>query len=110
MTFETLSLSSNPLTKELCEYQNIKINEAINVLEWWSKNQKLFPNLSKVVLQTFCCPATSVPSERLFSASGYTVWDRRNSLSPRKLEKIMIINQFDRHQKKLNDEIKKRKD
>ena len=36
-------------------------------------------------------PATSVPSERLFSHAGYNVWDRRNRISDQNVEKMMMI-------------------
>ena len=35
--------------------------------------------------------ATSVPSEVLFSACGYQVWDRRNKLSPERAEMIVFL-------------------
>ena len=53
----------------------------------------------------FSYQATSVPSERLFSAAGYTVWDRRCSLDPLTVNKIMVINQYELKTKTVsNDE------
>ena len=102
-----VSSSSNPLIKEFSEYQNVTIGEKIDVLDWWDKNQNKFLILSQMVRQTFCCPATSVPSVRVFSSSGYTVWDRRNQLQQLKLDKMRVINQFFRNNF-LNNTLKNR--
>jgi hypothetical protein len=40
-------------------------------------------------------------SERDFSASGYTVWNRRNALLPRNLN-MMVLKQFDENIQRLN--------
>jgi hypothetical protein len=103
------AVSNNLLTREFEEYKMIKINEEIDVLTWWFNNKKKFPILSQIVKRSYCATATSVPSEILFSASGYTIWDRRNSLSSNKVNKMMICNQFDRNEYYLNQTLKKRK-
>ena len=36
-------------------------------------------------------PATSTPSERLFSRVGYQVWDRRNKISSEKVVQVMFL-------------------
>jgi hypothetical protein len=33
----------------------------------------------------------------IFSASGYTVWDRRNALLPKKVNMMMVLQQFDKN-------------
>ena len=50
--------------------------------------------LGQIARRLFSYQATSVPSERLFSSTGYTVWERRTSLSPSKVNKMMVIQQF----------------
>ena len=62
-------------------------------VEFWKSNKENYPILYHVFLRIFCVPATSVPSEELFSAAGYTVCDRRNRLSPENVRKIMLVNQ-----------------
>jgi len=38
----------------------------------------------------------------IFSASGYTVWDRRNALLPKKVNMMMVLQQFDKNIQRLN--------
>ncbi|KAK0147408.1 Zinc finger BED domain-containing protein 1 [Merluccius polli] len=42
-------------------------------LAWWRVHNVNFPWLSKLARKYLCIPATSAPSERLFSASGNIV-------------------------------------
>lgn len=63
-------------------------------LLFWRNNHLRFHTLAKIVRRLFSYQATSVESERLFSAAGYTVWERRASLSPEKLDKIIMIQQY----------------
>ena len=91
--------NGNKLTKDFSDYLGLRLGDGLekNALSWWKKHKHQFPLLSQVVQMTFCCPATSVPSEILTSSSGYTVWDRRNSLSPVKLNKMMVCQHFDKN-------------
>ena len=36
-------------------------------------------------------PAMSTASERVFSGAGYQVWDRRNKISPKKVNEVNVI-------------------
>ena len=73
-------------------------------LEFWRKNHIKYPVLSQVVRRLFSYQATSVPSERLFSAAKYMVWDRRSSLAPEKMDKMLIIYQFLKKNKEEEEE------
>jgi hypothetical protein len=48
-----------------------------------------FPLLSQVAKRILCVQGAIIASERDFSVSGYTVWDRRNALLPRKINMMM---------------------
>lgn len=51
-------------------------------LQFWNEKKIVFPMLYsyKLVKEYLCIPATSVPSERLFSKAGLICNDRRNRL------------------------------
>ncbi|CAF0784338.1 unnamed protein product, partial [Brachionus calyciflorus] len=49
----------------------------IEPLHFWKLIKENNPILFQVFLRIFCVSATLVPSEQIFSAAGYTVWDRQ---------------------------------
>ena len=55
------------------EHPNLARKE--DPLKWWAENEKCFPFLASHV---FSIPATSVPSERLFSKAGEITASKRN--------------------------------
>ena len=68
------------------------VNRKDNPLQFWKDNQSQFPRLSKLKLarKYLCCPATSVPSETLFSKAEEVISKRRASLSPKNADKIIF--------------------
>ena len=70
---------------------NFNIENDTNPLLFWSSQQITFPILSQLAVLILAAPATSVPSECLFSATGYLCWDRRNRLLPKNLDMITFI-------------------
>ncbi|XP_065892462.1 uncharacterized protein [Dysidea avara] len=57
------------------------IPRSFNPLQWWKTNSLQYPCLSQLVKPLFAIPATSTPSERLFSVAGLTVTRLRSSLN-----------------------------
>ena len=53
-----------------------------NPLQWWKRNAADLPHLSELAKRYLCIPATSAPSERVFSAAGLTIAKTRASLHP----------------------------
>ena len=61
-----------------------------NPLTWWKKNAAHYPTLAKLAKSLLCIPATSTPSERLFSAAGNIASKKGASLSPEHVDMLTI--------------------
>lgn len=62
-----------------------------NPLTWWEKNAARYPTLAELARSLLCIPATSTPSERLFSAAGNIVSEKRASLSPEHVDMLTFL-------------------
>ena len=60
-------------------------------LYWWKENNKRFKSLAELGKVYLSVPATSVPSERVFSAAGLTVNRLRSSLSPEHVNMLVTM-------------------
>ena len=63
-----------------------------NPFSWWKLNQTNYPKLSTLARRVLCSPATSVPSERVFSIAGGTVSKLRASLDSDTVDKLVFLN------------------
>lgn len=61
-------------------------------LQWWKKNELRFKSLSSAARKYLAIPATSAPSERVFSIAGNICNRRRASLSPDHLDSLVFLN------------------
>lgn len=59
---------------------------------WWKANQKKYPRLAKLASAYLPVPATSVPSERVFSAAGLIVNRLRTRLHPEHVDMLIFLN------------------
>lgn len=72
---------------------NIKfLNIQDDPILFWKNNKQMLGALSEVALKYSCIPATSVPSERVFSKAGQIVSARRNRLLPDNVDKLIFLN------------------
>lgn len=62
-----------------------------NPLTWWKANAPRYPTLAKLAKSLLCIPATSTPSERLFSAAGNIASKKRASLSPEHVDMLTFL-------------------
>lgn len=68
---------------ELTAYRSLDpIDENSDPLGWWQLNCARFQLISHLAKKYLCVPATSAPSERLFSLAGLTLTDNRGRLDP----------------------------
>ncbi|XP_070814650.1 ADP-ribosylation factor-related protein 1 isoform X1 [Chaetodon trifascialis] len=60
-------------------------------LLWWKKYQENYPRLIDMARKYLCVPATSSPSERVFSAGGNIVSCERSCLAPDMVNKLVFL-------------------
>ena len=80
-----------PYIDELSAYlamEKIDNEDDYSGIEWWRKNEHLFPNLSVMARQCLGTPSTSATVERLFSHVGNTFSKKRKSLLPKVIQNI----------------------
>ena len=64
----------------------------LSILEWWAKNEKFYPRLSVLAKRYICIPASSVPSERIFSLCGTLVSKKRARMNHDNINLIVFLN------------------
>ena len=81
------------LHTETAKKKNLE-RRARDPLMWWRQRlgDGVMIPLVNVVKKTFCIPATSVPSEQIFSKAGLLISKQKNSLKPSNVD--MLISKF----------------
>ena len=62
-----------------------------DALKWWRAEAPKYPNLARLARRVLCVPATSAPSERLFSVAGLTVSKNRSRLSDNAVTLLVFL-------------------
>ncbi|CAM4672842.1 unnamed protein product [Leuciscus chuanchicus] len=62
-----------------------------DLLGWWKTNSSVYPKLAQLARQVLCVPASSSSSERVFSAAGRTIEERRTRLSPSTVDALLFL-------------------
>ncbi|XP_065140690.1 E3 SUMO-protein ligase ZBED1-like [Paramisgurnus dabryanus] len=60
-------------------------------LKWWKENARVYPLLSSIAKAYLSTPATSVPSERVFSSAGDIVNVQRSQLLPENVDMLIFL-------------------
>ncbi|XP_066533969.1 E3 SUMO-protein ligase ZBED1 [Hoplias malabaricus] len=91
-TSPDLSVQLDAMETEMNSYlMTPTIDGEEDPLAWWKLNQVNFPRLSRLVRKYLCVPATSSPSERLFSTGGNIVNCQRSCLKPHKVDMLVFL-------------------
>lgn len=61
-------------------------------IRFWLKYKASMPSLAEAAFKYLSVPASSVPSERVFSKSGQICNERRNRLEPKRVDKLVFLN------------------
>jgi len=82
-----------PLKIEIEKYLDLPrlSNPKVDVLGWWKAQKCTFPLLAECAREYHCIPASSAPSERLFSRSGNLITQNRNSLNPKNVHMLLYL-------------------
>ena len=85
--------SKSEVDIEFLNYLELPLIPRINdPLAWWKAHEQAMPRLSKLAKKYLSIPATSVPSERLFSKAGELISARRANLKPSNVDMILFLN------------------
>ena len=88
----TQSPSRESLQQELDIYvSDPVISRSSCPLQWWNINQQRFPCVSAVAREYLMIPATSVPSERLFSKAGDIISKKCSSIKPSRADQTIFL-------------------
>lgn len=100
-----VELAINKRIESSGEYQHQTIDEEIerfmlepvcnikeNIFSWWHKNKSRFPLIYGIAKKTIIVPATSTPSERVFSTAGLILTEKRSRLKPDHLDMLIFLN------------------
>ena len=80
-------------TEELNQYMGEKpLQRDSAPLDWWKDNAHRYPRLASVAQGVLAIPATSTPSERIFSTAGLTVTKLRSCIKPENVDSLIFLN------------------
>ncbi|XP_074551526.1 E3 SUMO-protein ligase ZBED1-like [Halichoeres trimaculatus] len=90
----TASTLREAIENELSSYlQSASVESDTDPLKWWKDHEVVFPALSHLAKKYLLVPATSSPSERVFSCSGNIVTCHRASLKPDMVDRLVFLAQ-----------------
>lgn len=82
------------IENEVSSYlQSVCVESDADPLNWWKEHEVAFPALSFLVKKYLCVPATSSPSERVFSCSGNLATCHRASLKSDAVHRLVFLAQ-----------------
>jgi len=64
-----------------------------NPLDWWRVHESDFPHLAKMSMKYLSIPATSAPSERVFSTAGLTIAKDRARLEASRANELVFLHE-----------------
>ena len=85
-------MSTRKVEVEISRYLDLPVVEMdSDPLQWWKHEEKRLPVLAVLAKKYLCICGTSVPSERLFSKSGFIVDAFRSHLLPEKVNMLTFL-------------------
>lgn len=97
--FSTFMTSINPsmaesISDEINRYSYLRIRADVNfdVMQWWENHNSEYPRLYKFAQKILAIPASSAASERVFSAAGNIITEKRNRIGPKTVNNLLFLN------------------
>ncbi|XP_065199244.1 zinc finger BED domain-containing protein 4-like [Sycon ciliatum] len=88
----TTSSAASDCEVEVTQFFTEKqVGSSVDPLDWWRTNADRFPTMARLAKRVLCIPATSVPSERVFSAAGIIVSKLRASLTHENVDALVFL-------------------
>jgi len=91
LKFLSSSLPHGPSIPEFNRYIAASVDDNIDALQWWALNESKYSQTAAVARQYLSVPATSVLSERQFSAAGRLVPKLRSRLDPERVDTLIFL-------------------
>ncbi|CAF4092727.1 unnamed protein product, partial [Rotaria sp. Silwood2] len=82
--------AADPIINEIEKYLKLDV-KCDDVLEFWRLSGDMFPHLKRLAQIVLAIPATSTPSEQVFSTTGLILNAKRTMLLPENVGKIQMI-------------------
>ena len=80
--------------EEVDRYMADLEDKKLTTLDWWRKHELRYPRIAVIARKMLGRPATSVPSERLFSIGGKLVTADRACLHPDTVDQLLFLNSY----------------
>ena len=71
--------------------QSPRADAESNPLAWWRVYANTYPTLADLAKKYLCIPASSSPSERVFSTAGCIVYMKHNCLKANKVGELVFL-------------------
>lgn len=88
-TIEIANRAENEVQSCLLTATNVTSN--VNIFKWWNSSKTIYPNVSALARKWLSCPATSVPSERVFSHYELVQTAKRNRLIGKAIKEHVMV-------------------
>ena len=82
---------TSTVADEVDRYLDEDSTEDDDPLAWWKQKEPLYPRVARLARKYLALPASSAPSERIFSKMNVVVDKRRASLDPDRVERMVYI-------------------
>ena len=97
LDFLVYSSTEQENSDELQRYLLVKMEPNAKPLDWWKRHESEFPKVAYVARSVLYVPATSMPSERIFSTTGLLINKLRNRLASDLVDAIVFLNKNNVH-------------